>query len=268
MTPIGHLTSSSVLAGSAGLLKPREMKWATIWYGVFLVVFSILRAVIGPGEWGLHTYDTFSDAPFYILLIVWFRAERRKQLTLGVFIGGLILAAYSHLFDKLFLVFVDNLPDGMWRPHNMIHSPFFGIMLSALATWPLAKLMKLPDRLPLFAAMAIGYLLHICMDTITYDYPIYWAWPFSDYHMTFYTAFHAPDVQSQWLGNPYFIADMPLKSNPQGYILYWSEILLNILLLAFYWLVVGLKTLGARGDGRPPRERAPSNMPLTPAEPT
>ncbi|HEY1555720.1 MAG TPA: metal-dependent hydrolase [Kofleriaceae bacterium] len=244
------------------------MKWATLWYGVFLLVFGILRATIPWGEWGLHTYDTFSDAPFYILLIVWFRSERRKQLTLGVFIGGLILAAYSHLFDKAFLLFVDDLPTGMWRPHNMIHSPFFGLALSALAVWPLAKLMKLPDRLPLFAAMAIGYLLHICMDTITYDYPIYWAWPVSDYHMTFYTAFHAPDVQSQWLGNPYFIADMPLKSNPQGYILYWSEILLNILLLAFYWLVIGLKQLGARGDQRRPKDRLPSDTSLTPAEPT
>jgi hypothetical protein len=268
MTPIGHLTSSAVLAGSAGLLKPREMRWATLWYAVFLVVFSILRATIEWGEWGMHVYDTFSDAPFYILLIVWFRSERRKQLTLGVFIGGLILAAYSHLFDKAFLLFVDNLPEGMWRPHNMIHSPFFGLALSALAAPLVARLMKLPDRLPLFFAMVLGYFLHITMDTITYDYPIYWLWPFSDFHSTFITAFQQPDVTSHWLGDPYFVAVAPLKSNPQGYILYWSELLLNCLLLAFYWIVIGMRQLAARGDQRRPRERAASSPPLTPAEPT
>ncbi len=266
MTPIGHLTSSAVIAGSAGLLKPREMRWATLWYVVFLVVFSILRATITWGEWGMHVYDTFSDAPFYILLIVWFRSERRKQLTLGVFVGGLILAAYSHLFDKLFLVFVDTLPDGMWRPHNMIHSPFFGIMLSLLFTPVIGKLMKLPDRLPLFVALVTGYLLHITMDTITYDYPIYWLWPFSDYHSTFITAFQQPDVTSQWLGDPYFVAVMPLKSNPQGYILYWSELLLNCLLLAFYWIVIGLRTLAGRAQSPPPSQPE-SQAPLAPAEP-
>jgi hypothetical protein len=260
MTPIGHLTSSAVLAGSAGLLKPREIKWATLWYVVFLVVFSILRATIPWGEWGLHTYDTFSDAPFYLLLILWLRPwgplakvqrgflepERRKQLTLGILIGGLVLAAYSHLFDKLFLLFVSDLPEGMWRPHNMIHSPFFGIALSALATPLIGRLMKLPDRLPIFGAMVIGYMLHISMDTITYDYPIYWLWPFSDYHMTFYSAFQAPDVSSHWLGAPYFVAARPLHSNPQGYILYWSELLINVLLLAFYWMVIGLRQLAGR----------------------
>ncbi|MGE5185941.1 MAG: metal-dependent hydrolase [Acidobacteriota bacterium] len=266
MTPIGHLTSSAVVAGSAGLLKPRELKWATLWYVVFLVVFSILRATITWGDWGMQVYDTFSDLPFYILLIVWFRSERRKQLTLGIFIGGLILACYSHLFDKAFLLVSDTLPDGMFRPHNMIHSPFFAIALSALATPLIGKLMKLPDRLPLFVALVTGYLLHITMDTITYDYPIYWLWPFSDYHATFITAFQQPDVTSHWLGNPYFIADMPLKSNPQGYILYWSELLLNCLLLGFYWLVIGLRSLAGRAQPPPPSP-AQSQTPLAPAEP-
>jgi hypothetical protein len=250
MTPIGHLTSSAVVAGSAGLLKPREMAWATVWYLVFLVVFSILRFTIAEGEWGMHVYDTFSDAPFYVLLLVWLRKERRKQLTLGIFVGGLILAAYSHLFDKAFLLFMSDLPDGMWRPHNMIHSPFFGIALSALFAPLLARLMKMPDRLPLFCVLLLGYLLHIVMDTITYDYPIYWLWPFSDYHSTFVHAFQAPDATSSWLGNPYFVAVKPLKSNPQGYILYWSELLLNVLLLAFYWMVIGVRHVTGRQPSR------------------
>jgi hypothetical protein len=265
MTPIGHFTSSAVVAGSAGWLKPRELLYWTIWYVVFLVVFSILRAMIPWGEWGMHVYDTFSDVPFYLLLIVWFRGERRRQLTLGIFIGGLILAAYSHLFDKAFLLFMDDLPDGMWRPHNMIHSPFFGIALSALFAPLLAKLMKLPEWLPLFCALLIGYFLHIVMDTITYEYPIYWLWPFSDYHSTFIHAFQAPDATSSWLGNPYFVAVPPIKSNPQGYILYWSELLLNVLLLAFYWMVVGIRRVSARTLATRPPSSPPAG---TPAEPT
>jgi hypothetical protein len=268
VTPIGHLTSSTVLAGSAGLLKPREVRWATLWYGVFLLVFAILRAYTEPAMWGMTVYNSFSDVPFYLLLIVWFRAERRKQLTLGVFIGALILAAYSHLFDKAFLLFMPQLPEGMWRPHNMIHSPFFALALSAIFTPILGRLMKLPDRLALFAAMLIGYLMHITMDTITYHYPIYWLWPFSDYHSTFVTAFNPPDATSaaHWLGNPYYVASPPVHNNPDGYVLYWSEVLINCILLVFYWFVVGLRQLAARGDQRAPRARAvTANNPAEPA---
>jgi len=246
VTPIGHFTSSAVVGGSAGFLKPREMLWATLYYVFFLVVFSILRATIAPGDWGMTVYNTFSDVPFYALLIFWLRKERRKQLALAIGIGGLVLSCYSHLFDKAFLLFMPDLPDGMWRPHNMIHTPMFAIALSALVTPLLARLMKMKSWLPLFAALVLGYMLHITMDTITYDYPIYWLWPFSDYHSTFITAFQQPDAVSSWLGNPFFVADMPLKSNPQGYIMYWSEPLLNAVLLAFYWMVTGVRHLTAR----------------------
>ncbi len=257
MTPIGHLTSSSVVAGSAGFLKPREMVWATAYYGLFLIVFSILRATIAPGDWGMTVYNTFSDVPFYALLILWARKERRKQLTLGIFIGGLVLAAYSHLFDKAFLLMFPDLPEGMWRPHNIFHTPLFGIALSALVTPLLARIMKMKDRLPLFAALVLGYMLHITVDTITYQYPIYWFWPFSDYHATFITAFQQPDAVSSWLGNPFFIADMPLQSNPQGYILYWSELLLNVILLGFYWMVTGVRYLAARALAAQDVQHAP-----------
>lgn len=272
MTPIGHLTSSAVVAGSAGLLKPREMKWATAWYAFWFLAFSIAIRIWGPGMWGMHFYDTFSDVPFYLLLIIWFRSkERRRQLTLGILIGGLVLAAYSHLFDKAYLLFMDKLPEGMFRPHNMIHSPFFGIALSAIFAPLLAKLMKMKRVLPMFTVLVLGYMLHITMDTITYHYPIYWLWPFSDFHYTFITAFTAPDAHSaaNWLGDPFFVASPPVRNNPDGYVIYWSEPLINMLLLAFYWMVIGVKQLAGTVEPVPAKVRAPTadDVPATAAEP-
>ena len=129
MTPIGHFTSSAVVAGSAGLLKPREVFLSLAYYVFFLIVFAILTANIAPGMWGMQVYDTFSDVPFYLLVLIWMRARPRRQLALALGIGNLILPAYSHLFDKMFLFFMDRLPEGMYRPHNILHSPMAGLIL-------------------------------------------------------------------------------------------------------------------------------------------
>jgi membrane-bound metal-dependent hydrolase YbcI (DUF457 family) len=240
MTPIGHFTSCAVASGAAGVLKPREVFIVLGYYILFLVVFQLLSGMYGPGMWGMTVYNTASDIPFYLFCLLWLRAEPRKQLTLAIFIGALILPAYSHAFDKLTLLFADALPEGMWRPHNVLHSPFAGLLLSTLATPLLCWLMKRPPgtRLAIFVGLIIGYVLHIVADTITYDYPIYWLWPFSDYHSTMITAFQAPDAVSHWLGNPYFVASPPVENNPQGYVMYQSEILLNLVTGALYALFV------------------------------
>ena len=66
-------------------------------------------------------------------------------------------------------------------------------------------------------------------------------WPFSDYHTTFITAFQQPDAVSSWLGNPYFVASPPVRNNPQGYIMYTSEVLIDLLLGVFYATIVGFR---------------------------
>jgi hypothetical protein len=251
VTPIGHFTSSAVTAGTAGFLKPKEVFIVGAYYVLFLIVFHFLAVTYGPGMWGMDVYNTASDIPFYGLLIFWFRrGTRGRKLALCVGIGALVLSAYSHLFDKITLHFLPDLPEGMWRPHNVFHTPFAAIALSALAAPLLAWGMKLPDRRTIFGALALGYLLHIFVDTTTYNYPIYWLWPFSDLNTDFIHYFQAPDVSSKWLGDPFFVASPPVHNNPQGYIMYVSEPLINLAMLFFYGVVVAVRRVDARAvDG-------------------
>ncbi len=75
-----------------------------------------------------------------------------------------------------------------------------------------------------------GYVLHILMDTMTYQYGIYVLWPLSDIRWSLIAVFQQPDAVSRWLGNPLYMFEPPSAHNIDGFIVYMSEVALNVLL--------------------------------------
>ena len=88
----------------------------------------------------------------------------------------------------------------------------------------------------LYFFLSLGYWLHIFADTITYNYQIYPLWPFSSFHFALIDFFQRPDAVSRWLGNPLYVFSKPSQENIDGFIVYRSEVLINILLAALFYI--------------------------------
>jgi hypothetical protein len=247
MTPIGHFACAAAVAGNIDLLAERETIWGLSYYVLFLVVFAALAFFLTPGAWGMQLHDQFGNAALFFCLILWWRGSERQRLFLCVLLGGQVLAAYTHVFDRLALALTGGVPEGMWRPHVILHTPLAALVISLIAA-PIVKwLLRLPGVWKTFLYLLIGYGLHIFADTITYRFPIYVLWPFSDFHGSLAALFSPPDAVSRWLGNPLSLFSPPSAENSDGFIVYWAEpLVIGLLAVLFFLRSVSRRLLGPR----------------------
>lgn len=135
---------------------------------------------------------------------------------------GNIAAALSHGADD-FLLAVDMTDKAtlaahkrdLFRPHNFWHTPFFAVFSAVIAMttifyffeWYSKKTEEgiLRFRTPLkylILSYIIAFYLHILGDTGTYDYPIFWFWPFNSMNFSLYSLINNGLVVSCPPGNP------------------------------------------------------------------
>lgn len=209
-----------------------------LWLIAFLFIFELFSF------WLVITkvFEPLSSFLGYLLLcILTFAAvwERSRVDTLEeqvnyekiimIFFASFV-AANSHPVDFI-IVFLgtttfDKLGENrynMWRPHNLWHTPLFSLIAAVVISVVLfygmeilakrAKDEKIRFRTPLLTLILvswIGYLIHILGDTLTYDFDIFYFWPFHDYSASFYD-----------FANNGFIVSCP-PANPDCFIYYWA----------------------------------------------
>ncbi len=234
MTPIGHFMCASAVAGNIDVTTEKETLAAFSYYVFFLLVFGALTAFLSPGVWAMHLHDQFGNAAFLFFLIFWSRKETRKRYFVCLLIGGQILAAYTHIFDVIVLNLAGSVPAGMWRPHNILHTPLAALLIPLIAT-PLVRLLVGSIGFwRIFFYLALGYFLHIFADTITYNFQIYPLWPMSGFHFSLVEMIQQPDAVSQWLGNPLYVFSKASRENIDGFIVYKAEVMINLLLMVLF----------------------------------
>ncbi|MHA2365040.1 MAG: hypothetical protein ACXAC7_13870, partial [Candidatus Hodarchaeales archaeon] len=178
----------------------------------FLILYLLMLGAI----WGRHRSLTLQEKVNYEKIIIIFFASW--------------VASYSHAVDFLIVFFGTTTYDklleyktSMWRPHNFWHTPLFSLLATIIITIIifygmelLAKKTKdenLRFRTPLFMLIVvfwIGYLIHILGDTLTYDFDIYYFWPFHDYGASLYD-----------FANDGFTVICP-PENPDCFVYYWA----------------------------------------------
>jgi len=255
MTPIGHFASSAFIAGNIDLLEKKETIFCFSYYFLFLVVFYFLTLLFAPGPWAMYLHDWFGNAALLFFLIFWIRKDERRQYFVCLLIGSQILSAYTHAFDVLWLKLTGAIPEGMWRPHNILHTPLAALAIPLIVTPVAGWIMKNKNWARIFFYLTAGYFLHIICDTITYNFQIYPVWPLSDYHFSLVSFFQQPDAVSSWLGNPLYVFSAPNLKNIDGFIVYRAEVLINLLLMMLYFMkIISGKILPfATEAGDPPK---------------
>jgi len=178
----------------------------------------------------------------YFLYLVLMRNESFLKLFMASF-AAVILAGFSHSADRILIWIRGSIPsmDSPLRPHNLWHSPLFALSLSILATLIIppvlnllsqgisringSKLSKLePKIIPLLAATYFGYLTHIFADSITYDFDVWWIFPFSNVHFSLYD-----------LANNGRVLALD-QANPWGWVYYWLTPAILIIFGIFVFL--------------------------------
>ena len=249
MTPVGHFMCASAVAGNVGLTSEKETWCCFAYYVLFLVVFLILSLILVPGKWGMYIHDWFGNVALIFFLFFWGRAaDERKRCFVSLLIGTQILSGFTHIFDVLAFKSLGYVPTGMWRPHNILHTPLAAIVIPLMALPLVSYLMKGLSYKKAYFYLSLGYFLHIFADTITYNYQIYPLWPLSSFHVALVDFFQRPDVvSSQFLGAPLYIFEGSTKMNVDGFIVYKSEVLINFLLIALFSIRVFSRRLFRTG---------------------
>ncbi len=234
MTPIGHFMCQAAVAGNIDLTTEKETYLCFAYYTFFLIIFWILSHLFAPGTWAMYLHDQFGNVALIFFLLYWGRKDERRQSFVCVMIGGQILAAYTHMFDVIVLKILGEIPTGMWRPHNVLHTPIAALVTPLIALPLVRFLMKGPSIKRAYFFLALGYFLHIFADTITYDYGIYLLWPMSSFNISLAGLFQRPDCISRFLGSPLYIFQQPTEKNIDGFIVYNAEVAVNLLLIALF----------------------------------
>lgn len=236
MTPIGHFMCASAVAGNVDLLERRETVFCFGYYFLFLTVFAIFAIFTPPGKWAMYLHDQAGNLALLFFLIFWSRKDEAKQSFVCLLIGGQILAAYTHLFDWFSLKLLGEIPVGMWRPHNILHTPLMALIVSAVAAPIVGLLVKGLGYKRTFFFLLIGYLLHIFVDSITYDFGLYLLWPFDSFKISVISFFQSPDAASGFLGNPLYVFEESTVENIDGFIVYKAEVFVNLVLATLFFL--------------------------------
>jgi hypothetical protein len=248
MTPIGHFACTAAVAGNIDLLSERETVGCLAFYVLFLAVFAALAQFLAPGTWAMQLHDQFGNAALVALLILWWRGEERQRLFLCLLIGAQVLSAYTHVFDRVVLAWWGAVPEGMWRPHTILHPPLAAFAISLAAAPLLNWLLGLRGVWRTFFFLVVGYLLHIFADTITYHFQVYPFWPVSSLHGSLAASFMAPDSVSRWLGNPLYVFSAPSAANIDGFVVYRAEPVIIGLLAALFLAKMISKRLVRKSD--------------------
>lgn len=248
MTPIGHFMCNSAVAGTCDVTTEKETGLCFAYYALFLATFAVVAHLFAPGKWAMYIHDWFGNVALVFFLIAWSRKDERRASFVCILIGGQILSAYTHMWDVISLKLIGYVPEGMWRPHNILHTPLAAFVIPAVAT-PLVKLFMPHIRATrAYFFLALGYFLHILMDTATYGFSVYALWPFSDWNASFISVFQRPDATSAFLGSPLYIFERSTAENIDGFIVYRSEVAINLILAALYGVKIAAKGLLRRGD--------------------
>lgn len=250
MTPIGHFMCQAAVAGNVDLTTERETSLCFAYYLLFLVTFWITAHFFAPGTWAMYLHDQFGNAALLFFILYWGRKDVRRQSFVCLLIGGQILSAYTHMFDVITLKAIGYIPEGMWRPHNILHTLLAALVVPLIAAPIVSWLMKRISIWRAYFFLSLGYFLHIFCDTITYSYPIYLFWPLSSFNVALVGFFQRPDCISRYLGHPLYIFQEATKENIDGFIVYSSEVLINLLLMALFTIKLAVRrvVLGRKQD--------------------
>lgn len=238
MTPIGHFMCASAVAGNVDLIDEKETNLCFAYYGFFLVIFTLLANIFPAGKWAMYVHDQFGNAALIFLFLYWGFKDRRRQLFVCLLLGGQVLSAYTHVFDVIVLNIAGYVPQGMWRPHNIMHTPLAALIIPLIALPFIRFIFKRVDAWACYFMLALGYFLHIFADTVTYAYQVYPIWPLSSYHFSLAGFFQRPDVTSAFLGSPLYIFEKSTQENIDGFIVYRAEVAVNLLLAAYFYIKV------------------------------
>jgi len=241
MTPIGHFMCQAAVAGNVELTDERETVLCFAYYVLFLVTFWITAHIFAPGTWAMYLHDWFGNAALIFFILFWGRKDVRRQSFVCLLIGGQVLAAYTHMFDVITLRTIGHIPEGMWRPHNILHTPLAALVVPLVFAPLVSFLMKRIGVLRAYFFLALGYLLHIFCDTITYSYPIYVFWPLSPFSFALVGFFQQPDCVSRFLGHPLYIFQEATEENRDGFIVYSAEVVINLLLMALFAIKLAVR---------------------------
>ncbi|UCE13577.1 MAG: hypothetical protein JSV04_15535 [Candidatus Heimdallarchaeota archaeon] len=209
-----------------------------IWLLVFLFIFEFFSF------WLVTTkvLEPLSSLLGYLLLCgltfaaVWERScvdtveeQVNYEKIIMIFFASFV-AANSHPVDFIIVLLgtttfdaLEENRDNMWRPHNLWHTPLFSLIAAIVISVVLfygmeilanrTKNERIRFRTPLLSLILVswtGYLIHILGDTLTYDFDIFYFWPFHDFGASFYD-----------FANNGFIVSCP-PANPDCFIYYWA----------------------------------------------
>ena len=231
MTNIGHIAFTTQFFSLAGWVKIKDSTKIFLAYLLSMSVIYLWANWLKPSLWIMYFDDDITWLIFLVLVIYRYRGEIGARLLIAALVGSQVLSGFSHAFDKLSLMVFGTVPTGMWEPHLFWHTPIFALMPCLVFTPLMCRFLKIPGRGVIFAALYVGYLLHILADTITYDFPIYWLWPFSDFKWSIYQAFAPPIPSAAGLFGHPFINFGTSSYNAWGWIMYASEPTIVIIMI-------------------------------------
>jgi hypothetical protein len=218
-----------------------------------IVLFSAVVAGLAYAAFGITAnfiYVSEVVAHLVILYLLYLILIRKKPF-LKLFMASLaavVIAGFSHWADQI-LIWVDRCPPmtSALRPHNFWHAPLFALALSAavvLVTPPILNLLSRgisrmskikpiwikPKLVPLLAVTYFGYLTHIFTDSLTYDFNVWWLFPFSNVNFSLF------DLANEGVR---FLPPSP--ANPWGWWYYYLTPALVIAAFVFFALCYFIK---------------------------
>jgi len=215
---LNHLLFAVLLVTPAGL-SPYRLTARLL--ACYAVAVAGAYAALGLSMSFIHVTDIVA---YSIVLCILYLAWVKQKAPLKLFmlcLATVAIAGASHGADRVFSMFCQVPPaDSPFRPHNLWHSPLFGLALSAVAAFAVPRVLNLLSRLvfrargvelpsisakivPLLAATYLGYLLHVFADAITYDFDVWWLFPFSESHYSLYDLANAGKLLALDAANPW-----------------------------------------------------------------
>ena len=232
------LLNHTITIIAAIMLMDLYSKRRGLWLLVFLFIFELFSLWCATTQVLDPISQTLSQLFLYILILVavWERSradtleEQVNYEKIIMILFASFVASNSHPADFLIVLLgmttFDILEENrynMWRPQNLWHTPLFSLIAAIIISLILfygmeilakrAKNERIRFRTPLLTLIIvswIGYLIHILGDTLTYDFEIFYFWPFHEYSASFYD-----------FANNGFIVSCP-PANPDCFVYYWA----------------------------------------------